>query len=131
MGGGVPYTRFVEQRTILIGEDDEFLLQFIRVAFTMEGFRVEVARNGPAALALAKGGLDAALLDVCLPGSSGRDVLRELRDHEATRDLPVALMSGCDAASGLDGAQAFVRKPFTMASVIDTMKGLSAMRPRA
>jgi DNA-binding response OmpR family regulator len=116
----------VEQRTILIGEDDEFLLQFIRVAFTMEGFRVEVARTGPAALALAQSGLDAVLLDVCLPGSSGREVLRALRDRAETRDLPVALMSGgCDSAAPLlDGAQAFVRKPFTMASVIETMKGL-------
>ena len=35
----------MEEKTILIGEDDEFLLQFIRVAFTMEGFRVEVARS--------------------------------------------------------------------------------------
>lgn len=115
----------MKERTILIGEDDEFLLQFIRVAFTMEGFRVEVARTGPAALDLARQGFDAALLDVCLPGSSGRDVLRALRGDTATRDLPVALMSGCDAAaSTLDGAQAFVKKPFTMASVIGTMKGL-------
>ena len=115
----------MKERTILIGEDDEFLLQFIRVAFSMEGFRVEVARTGPAALDLARRGLDAALLDVCLPGSSGRDVLRALRGNTATRDLPVALMSGCDSASStLDGAQAFVRKPFTMASVIGTMKKL-------
>jgi len=115
----------VEEKTILIGEDDEFLLQFIRVAFTMEGFRVEVARSGPAALALAERGLDAALLDVGLPGSSGRDVLRALRGQESTRSLPVALMSGVDSPSAsLDGAQAFVRKPFTMAAIIDTMKGL-------
>ena len=115
----------MKERTILIGEDDEFLLQFIRVAFTMEGFRVEVARTGPAALALAARGLDAALLDVCLPGSSGREVLRALRGQESTRSLPVALMSGRESPSAaLDGAQAFLRKPFTMASVIDTMKGL-------
>jgi len=115
----------VEEKTILIGEDDEFLLQFIRVAFTMEGFRVEVARSGPAALALAERGLDAALLDVGLPGSSGRDVLRALRGQPRTRALPVALMSGGDGSAALlDGAQAFVRKPFTMAAIIDTMKGL-------
>lgn len=115
----------MEEKTILIGEDDEFLLQFIRVAFTMEGFRVEVARSGPAALALAERGLDAALLDVGLPGSSGRDVLRALRGQPRTRALPVALMSGGDGSAALlDGAQAFVRKPFTMAAIIDTMKGL-------
>jgi len=115
----------VEEKTILIGEDDEFLLQFIRVAFTMEGFRVEVARSGPAALALAAHGLDAALLDVGLPGSSGREVLRALRGQPRTRALPVALMSGGDGSAALlDGAQAFVRKPFTMAAIIDTMKGL-------
>jgi two-component system, OmpR family, phosphate regulon response regulator PhoB len=111
--------------TILIGEDDEFLLQLMKMALTMEGFRVKVARDGPSALALAKGRPDAALLDVCLPGAKGTDVLRELRRDEETRDLPVVLMSGCDPAGGeAEGAQAFMRKPFTIATVVATMKGL-------
>jgi CheY-like chemotaxis protein len=117
--------------TILVGEDDEFLLQFVRVALAMEGFRVAVARDGPAALALAEQGADAALLDVCLPGATGWEVLSALRGRERTRHMPVALMSGCEPGrAGLGGAQAFLRKPFTMAYVIDTVKSLlPAVRP--
>ena len=116
--------------TILIGEDDEFLLQLMKVALTMEGFVVKVARDGASALALAAEGLDAALLDVCLPGASGTEVLRALRGRDATRDLPVVLMSGAEPARWiLEGAQAFVRKPFMIASVIGTMKGLLQPQP--
>ena len=115
--------------TILIGEDDEFLLQLMKMALTMEGFSVKVARDGPSALALAAERPDAALLDVYLPGATGTDVLRELRGREATRDLPVVLMSGVDQSqAALEGAQAFVRKPFTIASVVQTMTGLLRFR---
>jgi putative two-component system response regulator len=115
--------------TILIGEDDEFLLQLMKMALTMEGFSVKVARDGPSALALAAERPDAALLDVCLPGASGTDVLRELRGRDATRDLPVVLMSGVEPPrEAAAGAQAFVRKPFTIAAVVETMKGLQPFR---
>jgi DNA-binding response OmpR family regulator len=111
--------------TILIGEDDEFLLQLMKVALAMEGFNVKVARDGPSALALAAECPDAALLDVFLPGATGTDVLRALRGRDGTRDLPVVLMSGADhSGSAVEGAQAFFRKPFTIASVVQTMKGL-------
>ena len=117
-------------RTILIGEDDEFLLQLMKMALTMEGFHVKVARDGHSALALALAAErpDALLLDIYFPGVSGTEVLRALRRRDATRDLPVVLMSGTDQSrSTLEGAQAFVRKPFTIASVVGTMKAL--LRP--
>lgn len=116
--------------TVLIAEDDEFLLQFLRVALTMEGFRVEVARDGTSALALAMAGTDAALLDVALPGATGTDVLQALRRRHDTRDVPVALMSGIEPPRPLmQGAQAFIHKPFTMAAMVETMKRL--LRPVA
>lgn len=116
--------------TVLIAEDDEFLLQLLRVALTMEGFRVEVARDGASALALAASGTDAALLDIALPGTTGTEVLRALRRREDTRQVPVALMSGGQPApADMEAAQAFMRKPFTMAAVVATMKGL--LRPAA
>jgi CheY-like chemotaxis protein len=115
--------------TILIGEDDEFLLQLMKVALTMEGFSVKVARDGPRALELASERPDLALLDICLPGASGTDVLRALRSRETTRDLPVVLMSGVEQPlAAAFGAQAFVRKPFTISSVVQTMKGLLPFR---
>jgi two-component system phosphate regulon response regulator PhoB len=117
----------VTSPTLLIGEDDEFLLQLVKLAFTMEGFRVAVARDGASALALAQSiRPDAALLDLCLPGATGLDVLRVLRGREETRDLPVALMTGCaDARTApVEGAQAFVPKPFTLGALVATVKAL-------
>lgn len=113
--------------TLLIGEDDEFLLQLVKMAFTMEGFRVEVARDGASALALARSiRPDAALLDLYLPGVTGLDVLRALRGREETRQLPVALMSGVASQRSdlMEGAQAFLPKPFTLGSVVATVKSL-------
>ncbi len=80
-------------------------------------YDVQFATSGQEALNLAfQRAPDLVLLDVMMPGMNGMDVLRHLRDHELTRDIPVIMISA-DASEqtqleGLDmGADDYLTKP--------------------
>ncbi|MGE5504401.1 MAG: response regulator [Actinomycetota bacterium] len=66
---------------VLIADDDVALRRVFRLWLEEAGYAVEEATNGMAALdRLARGGIDAVVLDVVMPGVDGIDVLRALRD---------------------------------------------------
>src|ERR687893_605026 len=80
-----------------------------------EGFRVLTASDGPTALAqLCDANPDVLLLDIMMPGMSGIEVLREVRDHHP---VPVILLSARSSAASVSeglnlGADDYVTKPF-------------------
>jgi serine phosphatase RsbU (regulator of sigma subunit) len=84
------------------------------------GYEVATADSGPEALeVIAAGRPDVVLLDIAMPGMSGLDVLRRLRDDPATADLPIILVSGRDTTDdvveGLKlGANDYVTKPINI-----------------
>jgi EAL domain-containing protein (putative c-di-GMP-specific phosphodiesterase class I) len=78
---------------LLLAEDDELLRRVFARAFRAEGFEVEVAADGEAALALLKDQrFDAILTDISMPRLSGIDLLRAVREHDS--DVPIVLMTG-------------------------------------
>jgi DNA-binding response OmpR family regulator len=81
-------------RRILIVEDDEFMADIYRDKLQAEGFTAEICRNGLDAIErLRTRPPDLVLLDVMLPGANGAEVLGFIRTREATRNLPVIIMS--------------------------------------
>ncbi len=105
---------------VLIVDDQADIRRLCRVALGAEGLVCDEAGDGPDAVALAAAHpYDLVLLDVDLPGFSGEEVLRRLRQKPPTRHLKVVMFSG--AASGdelsrimLAGADDFVTKPFSV-----------------
>jgi DNA-binding NarL/FixJ family response regulator len=102
---------------ILVVEDDERLSDHLRGVLREAGFDVEAAADAAGALAAARAlRPDAVVLDVCLPGLSGYEVCRVLKQERP--DLPVLFMSGeriepLDRAAGLlIGADDYLVKPF-------------------
>lgn len=80
---------------MLIADDDDWLREVLMALLSDEGYRPLGARNGPETLNLARDrNPDVILLDVALPGTSGLHVLEDLRRRNATRDIPVMLVSG-------------------------------------
>ena len=79
---------------ILIVDDDAHVRNLISAAVAQEGFSVGTARNGREALAmlLRKGGWDAVITDLRMPGMDGLDLAREIAARDAT--LPVIMVSG-------------------------------------
>lgn len=105
---------------VLIVDDQPDIRRLCRIALGAEGLVCDEADDGPTAVSLASTKpYDLVLLDVDLPGFSGEEVLRRLRQRPPSPHLKVIMFSG--AASGDDlsrillaGADDFVTKPFSV-----------------
>ena len=103
-------------KTVLICEDDANLRTLVRLALGEEGYSFFEAPDGQSGLELARRiRPDLIVLDLMLPGRSGIDVLRELRNGDEFADTPVLVISAwsySDEAAVEAGADRFVAKPF-------------------
>ncbi len=103
-----------EPMRILLADDDRELNALLAEFLTMEGYAVTSVYDGDAALdAAMRGDSDLVVLDVMMPGRSGMEVLRELRQH---MPLPVIMLTArgdpVDRIIGLEiGADDYVPKP--------------------
>jgi two-component system alkaline phosphatase synthesis response regulator PhoP len=101
---------------ILVVEDEPGIALGLEDDLTIEGYDVEVARDGITAARRARdGGFDLILLDVMLPGKDGLDVCRELR--RAGLKTPILMLTAkareAEKVLGLEiGADDYVTKPF-------------------
>jgi two-component system KDP operon response regulator KdpE len=100
---------------VLIADDQPEFSRLVTLSLEREGFRVASAPDGLSAIdRVSELNPDLLLLDIGMPGMSGLDVLREIRDTHA---MPVIFISGMSTASamttGLDqGADDYIAKPF-------------------
>jgi two-component system copper resistance phosphate regulon response regulator CusR len=113
---------------ILIVEDDQKLAAFVRGGLEREGYSVDVLNDGRDAGEQAQAiDYDAVVLDLMLPGSSGFQVLRDIRARKAT--LPVLILTAKDSleerVAGLDaGADDYMGKPFALAELSARLRAL-------
>lgn len=120
--------------TVLVVEDEEPLALLLRYNLEAEGFAVEtVARGDEAELRLRENPPDLVLLDWMLPGVSGIELCRRLRNRPETATLPVIMLTARgeedERVRGLAvGADDYVVKPF---SVPELMARVKAMLRRA
>ena len=86
---------------VLVVDDDANITAFLKRALAYEGYQVETAADGPAALAAARDNPpDLVILDVMLPGLDGVEVLRRLRAGEPeTGSLPILMLTARDGVS--------------------------------
>ena len=115
---------------ILVVEDEDALALLIKYNLEAEGYRVEcVTRGDEAEIRIAEGGLDLVVLDWMLPGVSGLEVCRRLRAREASRTLPVIMLTARgdeqERVRGLAiGADDYVVKPFSTPELMARVKAL-------
>ena len=84
---------------LLVVDDNEANRDMLSQRLIRKGYGVETAENGPDALALIEvGNFDLILLDIMMPGMSGIEVLRTLREKYSTRDLPIIMASQLQSA---------------------------------
>jgi len=107
---------------VLVVEDDPTVREITRRYLGDAGYAVDEAADGPAALRCARAAApDAVVLDVMLPGLSGLEVCRALRElHPA---LPIVMLSALgnegDRVAGLEfGADDYVTKPFSARELV-------------
>lgn len=107
-------------RTILIVEDNDVFRGMLGSLISLHGYVVVAARNGPEGLTMAATRpLDAALVDVEMPGMDGFEFCERLRAQrkEAGQDIPVWIMTGVlrpalNRRAAKAGALLVLRKPF-------------------
>ncbi len=112
---------------ILLVEDEESLSDPLSYLLEKEGYSVAVAATGPEGLAeFDRGGADLVLLDLMLPGLSGIDVCRQLRQRSS---VPVIMLtakdSEVDKVVGLEiGADDYVTKPYSSRELLARIKAV-------
>jgi two-component system, OmpR family, response regulator MprA len=112
---------------ILIIEDDEGILTFLRRGLAYEGYEVDVATDGRSGLDIARDKPpDLVVLDLMLPGIDGLEVCRRLR---AGGDVPIMILTAkegvSDRVTGLDmGADDYMVKPFDLDELMARIRAL-------
>lgn len=113
---------------ILYVEDERRVADFVARGLTAEGHRVTQAGDGETGLELARGGaFDVVVLDVMLPGMSGRDVCTALR--HAGNTVPVLMLTALDSVDDRVealrlGADDYLGKPFAFDELLARLEAL-------
>ena len=119
---------------VLVVEDSPTQARLLRLILEAEGFTVDVATDGPAALArLAAAPFDLVVSDVLMPGVSGFDLCRQVKADPALCDIPVVLVTMLrepqEIVQALEvGADSFIRKPYEPEALVGRLRSLLAQR---
>lgn len=104
---------------VLLIEDDEDIRELVRYNLEKEGYAVSCAESGEIGMNRARtDATDLVILDIMLPGVDGLTVCRNLKVDQATRKIPVIMLTAksddADIVTGLEvGADDYVTKPFS------------------
>ncbi|HPF35425.1 response regulator transcription factor [bacterium] len=114
-------------RRVLLVEDDRDLTEVVALHLRSEGFEVGVVHDGDEGVRRFQDGWDLILLDWMLPGRSGLDVLRAIRERD--HHTPVLMLTArgeeADKVLGLElGCDDYMTKPFSLRELTARMKVL-------
>lgn len=116
---------------VLVVEDEESFSDALSYLLRKEGFEVAVAATGPDALVeFERGGTDIVLLDLMLPGLSGNEVCRQLRQRST---VPIIMVTArddeIDKVVGLElGADDYVTKPYSPRELVARIRAVLRRR---
>jgi len=119
---------------VLVADDDDDIRALVGFRLERAGYEVVTAADGEQALSLARERApDLAVLDMMMPKLTGLDVTRQLRANEATKGIPVILLTArvqeADIARGVEaGADDYVKKPFSPQDLRDRVQALLERR---
>lgn len=114
---------------LLLVEDDERVLRFVRRGLEAEGYSVTAAQNGVEGLQRARAeDYDVLILDIMLPGLSGREVCKQLR--EAGVATPILMLTALDHTNDKvdclrGGADDYLTKPFDFEELLARLEALA------
>ena len=118
---------------ILLVEDESKVARFIARGLSADCFAVDTAADGNSGLELAAAyQYDLIILDLMLPGMSGTEILRHLRQRDT--NVPVLVLSARDAVADKVGhlelgADDYLTKPFALAELLVRVKALLRRGP--
>jgi DNA-binding response OmpR family regulator len=115
-------------KTIVVADDEADALNAIKVFLEMENYTVHTAPDGKSAIeTVLKVKPDLLVVDDSMPELKGRDVCRQLREHQELQSMKILLMSaaGFDLkAAQATGADSFIGKPFEIDALLAEVQKL-------
>jgi DNA-binding response OmpR family regulator len=117
------------EKTVLIIEDEADAAELFAEMMRVSGFRVlKTSSSAPAIGMMAAEKPDIVLLDVMMPGLSGLDILREMRDDPSLASIPVVIVSAkgmpADIRRGMEaGASVYLTKPVGFLELKEAVEG--------
>jgi two-component system, OmpR family, alkaline phosphatase synthesis response regulator PhoP len=133
---GAPGRASVKDKTIVIVEDEEDILEVIVYNLEREGYRCVTTNTGTRGLNLVREEQpDLVILDLMLPGMNGLDICRNLKSSAETRDLPVIMVTAraeeSDVVIGLGlGADDYIAKPFSPRELVARVQAVLRRGPK-
>lgn len=118
------------KKKVLVVEDNSGTRTMLEYALEFEGYQVHSVPDGlHAAEAIRLMNPDIVLLDVMMPGLDGFAVLKAIRNDEATKTLPVLMMTALDDAESTwkgwtGGCDYYMSKPFDTGDLLDVIQNL-------
>ena len=116
--------------TVFIVEDDYDIAEVLRFNLEHKGYKVVWEENGENAFEKIINDIpDLLILDLALPGISGIDVCRYLKNNEKTKQLPIIILTAKikkeDREAAVSaGADDYITKPFTLKDVLKRVDAL-------
>jgi len=121
----------MDKKSILIIEDEQGMRDALKEALEQNGFSTVLAEDGEKGMDLAKQEkVDLVLLDIILPKKDGFEVLRELKQDEKLKELPVVLTTNLsepsDIQKALDlGATTYlVKSNYSLSDIVEKVKDI-------
>lgn len=124
--------------SVLVVDDEPHIGRIIQTRLEQAGFRVFLAEHGADALSMLESHPDVALvvLDLMLPGMSGTDILRTLRNDHRWERLPCIILTAAGQDTQLRevealGVSEIMTKPFSPRRLLERVRGFTGTTPPA
>lgn len=115
--------------SILIVDDDIDLCEILSFNLSLQGYQVKAAQSAHEALKLIDSSIDLIILDVMMPGMSGFDFAKLLKNDTLMAKIPIIFLTARDTEddtlTGFDlGADDYIAKPFSIKEVLARVKAV-------
>ena len=121
-------------RSVLLIEDEPNIIEAISFLLERDGWTVRLHTKGEGAVeAVTAASPDVVVLDVMLPGRSGFDILKDLRQEAAHAERPVLMLTARGQTKDRElahsyGVSSYMTKPFSNAQMLQTVRDLAEGR---
>ena len=125
----------MDQKTVLIIEDEEDAAELFAEMMRVSGFRVvKTSKSTPAISLMSSEKPDVILLDIMMPEISGLDILRQMRREPELANIPVIVVTAksmpSDIKNGMEaGASTYLTKPVGFLELKEAVERALANKP--